>query len=84
MELKQLLERSNKQLGGLTGLKPVAVTRVFKDEQGWHVGMEMLEMSRIPSATDILGEYEVLLNGDGEVVRFERMSTRLRGQPKEG
>ena len=83
MELAQILERSNNQLGGLTGLKPVAVTRIFKDEQGWHVGMEMLEMSRIPPATDVLGEYEVLLNGQGEVLRFERTRTRLRGEPRQ-
>ena len=84
MELAQILERSNNQFGGLTGLKPVAVTRIFKDEQGWHVGMDMLEMSRIPPATDVLGEYEFLLNGQGEVLRFERTRTRLRGEPRQG
>ncbi len=83
MELPQLLERAKKQLANVTGLKSVTVTRALKDEEGWHVGVEMLEMSRIPPATDLLGEYETLLNDDGDLLRFERKRTRLRGEPRE-
>ncbi|MFH1560615.1 MAG: gas vesicle protein GvpO [Chloroflexota bacterium] len=82
MEMTQLLEQAKKQLADVTGLRSVTVTRAFKDEEGWHVGMEMLEMSRIPPATDVLGEYETLLNDDGDLLRFERKRTRLRGEPR--
>ena len=40
-------------------------------------------MSRIPPATDVLGDYEVLLDDDGNMLRFERKQTRLRGEPME-
>lgn len=83
MEMMELLEQAKKQLGDLTGLKPVAVTRASKDDQGWHVGLDMLEMSRIPTATDVLGDYEVLLAEDGSMLSFERKRTRLRGEPME-
>jgi hypothetical protein len=73
------MERARQQLADLTGLKPVGVIRAFKDDQGWHVEMEMLEMSRIPSTTDLLGDYEVLLDEGGQLLRFERKGTRLRG-----
>ena len=81
MEMMKLLERGKKQLAEMTGLKPVAVIRASKADDGWHVGLEMLEMSRIPTATDVLGDYEVLLAEDGMLVRFERKRTRLRGEP---
>ncbi len=83
MQMTDLLEGAKVQLSGLTGLKPAGITRAFKDDQGWHVGVEMLEMSRIPTATDVLGDYEVLLAEDGSMLRFERKRTRLRGEPME-
>jgi len=43
----------------------------------------MLEMSRIPTATDLLGDYDVLVDEDGNMVKFERKRTRLRGEPME-
>jgi len=83
MEMTDLLERAKKQLADVTGLKPVAVTRAFKDNGGWCVGVEMLELSRIPTASDVLGDYQVILAEDGGMVRFERRKTRLRGEPME-
>ena len=83
MEIKKLVEQAKSQLGEVTGLKPVTVTGTFKDEQGWHIEMDMLEMSRIPPATDVLGDYDVLVDEDGNMVKFERKRTRLRGEPME-
>ena len=83
MEMKDVIARTKKQLANSTGLKPEGVTRAFRDDQGWHVGVEVLEMSRIPTATDVLGDYEVLLDGDGSMLAFERRRTRLRGEPME-
>jgi len=67
----------------VTGLKPVTVSATCRDEQGWHIFLDMLEMSRIPPATDVLGTYEVVLDEDGNMLRFERRRTRLRGEPME-
>lgn len=83
MQMGDLLQRAKTQLAEATGLQPVAVSGAFKDEEGWHVRVEMLEMSRIPTATDVLGDYEVLLTGDGSMLRFRRKRTRLRGEPME-
>jgi len=83
MDMKKLAERAKSQLAEVTGLKPVTVTGTFKDEQGWHITLDMLEMSRIPPATDLLGDYDVLVDEDGNMVKFERKRTRLRGEPME-
>lgn len=83
MELKEAIEKAKSDVAVATGLKPVSVIQVFKDKEGWHVHLEMLEMSRIPPATDVLGEYQVLLGEDDAMLRFERKRTRLRGEPRE-
>ena len=83
MDMKELAERAKSQLAEVTGLKPVTVTGTYKDEQGWHVAVDMLEMSRIPPATDVLGDYEVLADENGNMLKFERKRTRLRGEPME-
>jgi len=83
MDMKELAERAKSQLAEVTGLKPVTVTGTSKDEQGWHVAVDMLEMSRIPTATDVLGDYEVLVDENGNMLKFERKRTRLRGEPME-
>lgn len=83
MDMKELAERAKSQLAEVTGLKPVTVTRTSKDEQGWHITLDMLEMARIPPATDVLGDYDLLIDEDGNMLKFERMRTRLRGAPIE-
>ena len=83
VNMTELAEEAKNQLAKLTGLKPVSVTGAAKDERGWSIVMEMLEMVRIPSSTDILGEYQMLLDDDGNVLSFERRRTHLRGQPIE-
>jgi len=83
MNMTKLAERAKNQLAEVTGLKPVTVTGTFKDEQGWHITLDMLEMSRIPPATDVLGDYDVLVDDNGDMLKFERKRTRLRGEPIE-
>lgn len=83
MNMKELVERAASQLEEVTGLNAETVSAAFRDEQGWHVTLDMLEMSRIPTATDVLGDYEVLLDDEGNMLRFERKKTRLRGEPME-
>ena len=81
--MRAVLEKAKRDLAAVTGLKPESVVQTFKDDQGWHVRVEMLEMSRIPPATDVLGDYEVVLSEDGAMLRFERKRTRLRGESME-
>lgn len=83
MEMREILELAKRQLADSTGLEPLTVTRGFRDEEGWHVGVEMVELSRIPHIADVLGDYEVLLAEDGQMLRFQRRRTKVRGEPTE-
>ncbi|MBI2919107.1 MAG: gas vesicle protein [Chloroflexi bacterium] len=81
MGMPEVIDRARQQMAQVTGLKPVTITGAHRDAEGWHVGIEMLEMSRIPPATDVLGRYEVLLDDRACMVSFDRKRTRLRGEP---
>lgn len=80
MDMKELAELAKNQLAEVTELKPVTVTGTFKDEHGWRITLDMLEMPRIPPATDVLGEYEVLVDENGNMLTFERKRMRLRAE----
>lgn len=50
-----------------------AVTGIAKDgNDEWTVTVEVLELQRVPSTTDVIGKYEVTLDKDGELTGLER------------
>ena len=83
LRITELAERARQQLTEITGLKPVAVVGSYRDEEGWHVSVDMLEMARLPESTDVLGTYLVLLDEEGTMVQFEKKRTRLRSESYE-
>jgi hypothetical protein len=81
--ITSLAERAKQQLAEVTGFSPVAAVGGFKDEEGWHITVDMLEMSRLPESTDIIGTYAVILDAEGNMVKFEKKQSRLRGESYE-
>ena len=79
----QIAQRAKEQLVQLTGLKPDTVSAIAKDEQGWHVMVEMVEMKRIPDARDLLATYESLLDDEGNLLSYQRTQRYLREQVME-
>ena len=72
------------QLVQLTGTRPEKVLGLNKDGDGWRVTFEVLELSRVPNSTDLLGAYEVTVDKDGDLIGYERRHRYLRGQPDGG
>jgi len=81
--ITSLAERAKRQLAEVTGFSPVAAVGGFKDEEGWHITVDAVEMVRIPNSTDIIGTYVILLDQEGNMVKFEKKRARLRGEPYE-
>ena len=65
----------------LTGKEPESVTGMDRQEDGWVVEVEVLELQRIPTTTDVLATYQVELDGDGELKGYRRVERYLRGSP---
>lgn len=72
------------QLGQLAGKEVEGVTGVERTDDGWTVQVEVLELRRIPSTTDVLAVYEVTLDEDGDLEGYQRQQRYVRGVAGEG
>jgi hypothetical protein len=64
----------------LTGHQPETVTSLEPCDDGWSVGVEVVETHRIPDSADILATYEVRLDANGELRSYRRLRRYSRGQ----
>ena len=56
----------------LTGYEPEAVTGLEWDGELWQVTVDVLELSRVPNTTDMIGEYLVQLDEEGTLRGYKR------------
>ncbi|GGP84838.1 gas vesicle protein GvpO [Streptosporangium pseudovulgare] len=71
------------QIGELTGREPEGVTFVQPDQDGWKVGIEVVEDRRVPSSGDVLALYEIQLDADGDLLSYRRTRRYKRGRGEE-
>jgi hypothetical protein len=69
-----------RQIAELTGKQSEGITGVERGDDGWIVGVEVVEDRRIPSSTDILATYETEVDADGELVSYRRVRRYARGR----
>ena len=67
----------------LTGYHAEAVTALEWDGEFWQVTVDVLELSRIPNTTDVIGEYVVRLD-EGGTLRGYRRERRFQRAAAEG
>jgi len=69
---------------GLTGKQPEGVTVVQPTENGWLIGIEVVEDARVPSSADILAIYEAGLDSAGTLLSYRRVRRYARGRGDSG
>jgi len=67
------------QFADLTQLEPVAATGVRREEDGWSVLVDVVELERIPSTTSVMATYRVDVNDGGDLTGYERLRRFTRG-----
>jgi hypothetical protein len=82
--LRGLTERARELLHQLSGAEVESVSALDRNGDGWRVTLEAVELRRIPDSTDVLATYEVELDGDGDLVRYERRRRYSRSQSDHG
>jgi Gas vesicle synthesis protein GvpO len=81
----ELVREAVRQMAELTGRTPESVLGLARaDDDGWNVTLELVELQRVPSSTDLLGCYVVQLDKDGDLVGYERKQRYVRGKAEEG
>jgi Gas vesicle synthesis protein GvpO len=68
------------EITALTGRSAEGVTSVRPQDGGWVAGVELLEARRVPSSSDTLALYEVVLDEDGDLVAYHRLQRYPRGR----
>lgn len=79
----EIAQRAKEQLAELTGLKPDTVSALSKDEEGWHVTVDIIEMKYVPDTRDVLATYEALLDDEGNLLSYQRTKRYHRGEVTE-
>jgi hypothetical protein len=67
------------QFEGLTHLEPIGTTGVRREEDGWSVLIDVVELERVPSTTSVMATYRVDIDADGELSGFQRLRRFTRG-----
>jgi hypothetical protein len=75
----QAARRAARRVLDLTGYAAEHVVSIAQEEGGWRVGVEVVELHRIPDTTDVLALYQVTLGTRGELVSCERERRYHRG-----
>jgi hypothetical protein len=81
---RDIARQAVEQMENLVDRRIEAVTGIEKDDSEWTVTLEVLELERVPSTTDVLGSYEVTLDEDGELTGLQRTRRYPRAEAGEG
>jgi hypothetical protein len=77
----QVARRARHELAEITGLRPERVTGLERrDEGGWGVTVEVLELRRVPETDDLMGSYEAELDEIGHLRAYHRVARYGRCQ----
>ena len=81
----QVARHAREQMRELTGHPVEGVLAVSRSDNGggWEVTVQVVELQRIPSSTDVLGAYELSLDQNGEVSEYRRTRRYYRNQVEE-
>ena len=71
--MRQLQELTHREVEGVVGIER-------SDDGGWIVTLEVVESRRIPNTADVLAEYEVGIDAEGDLTTYSRQSRYVRGQ----
>ena len=75
-----VISRAREELEDLTGYKVDSVSSFERTDDGWRLAITVVELRRIPAATDVLATYEVSLDEYGDVVNYHRDNRYFRDQ----
>jgi hypothetical protein len=75
----QVAEASVRHLTDLTANEVEGVTGLERNDDGWTVQLDVLELRRVPNTTDVLATYEVRVDSQGELESYRRVHRYVRG-----
>ncbi|MER7177477.1 gas vesicle protein [Streptomyces mesophilus] len=75
-----VLREARLQLAELTGMQAESVSAFERTEDGWHLEIEVLELTRVPDTMSLLASYAVDLDPQGTLMGYRRIRRYERGR----
>jgi Gas vesicle synthesis protein GvpO len=79
LSARDAVQRAREHLSVLLGRPVETVSAADRDHGNWIVTAQVIELARIPNTTDVLGEYEAVIDRGGEIVSYRRTHRYHRG-----
>jgi hypothetical protein len=79
MNLKDIVENAKQKLAELTGFASPSAVGANREGETWRIEVEITEKPSPASNLEVLGIYEVRLDINGNLLSYERKTTRKRG-----
>jgi hypothetical protein len=76
----ELARAAARELADLVGREPEGVVSLERTDDGWRVGVEVVETRRVPDTADVLAEYSVDVDDKGALVGYRRTRRYARGR----
>ena len=79
----EVASTARSRLESLLGTDVERVSGLDRSNGRWTVSLEVVEVHRVPESTDVMATYEVVLDGDGDLVSVNRTRRYRRSQVDE-
>ncbi|MDT0328312.1 gas vesicle protein GvpO [Nocardiopsis lambiniae] len=77
------IKSAQEQFEELTGADVESVSGVNREEKGWVVTVETVELRRVPDTVSLLATYRLELDADGALTGYRREKRYVRGRADE-
>jgi Gas vesicle synthesis protein GvpO len=77
---EKVAQKAVEHVVDLTGRDSEGVIGLERTDDGWKVGVEVVESRRIPDTSDILAVYEAELDNRGNLLSYRRTCRYYRGR----
>jgi Gas vesicle synthesis protein GvpO len=79
-DTRGLMREALAQFEEMTGHQPEMVSAMSRNDDGWIIRVEVLELRRIPDTMSLLATYELQVDGEGGLSGWSRVGRYERGR----
>jgi len=80
----EIAERAKAEISRITGLAADHVSAVRNEADGWRVTVDLIELKRIPTSSDVLAAYDATYTLTGSLLNYHRTRRYSRDQMMSG